>query len=335
MKGYAFRNPPGIVNIKMSEFSDCGHPLEGEVRVRIRASSLNGHDLNVVRGILPVSEGRILLTDGAGTVEEVGPGVGEFEVGDSVISTFFPDWIQETAPAPGFARTPGDGLDGYAVEQVVRHQNFFTRAPEGWSFAEAATLPTAGLTAWRALVIEGNLSAGQHVLVLGTGGVSILALQIAKAMRSRVTVTSASDEKLEQAARLGADHVVNYRKRENWAQHVLEVTEGRGVDLTLETGGAGTLPQSIQATRVGGRIILIGVVTGTTRTIPTAALMGKQQQLRGIMVGSRPAQIEMVRSLRKLGIRPYIGRSFAFNQLREAMEYQDSRQHVGKVAITY
>lgn len=173
-------------------------------------------------------------------------------VGDLVVSTFFPDWSQGDAPLASFARTPGDGIDGYGVETVVRPANWFAYAPRNWSCKETATLPTAGLTAWRALVVEGHFQAGQDVLVLGTGGVSIFALQFAKQMGGRVIVTSSSDEKLERARGLGADYGVNYLRDENWSSRVMDLTKGRGVDLVVETSGPGTLPQSIQATRIGG-----------------------------------------------------------------------------------
>src|ERR1035438_1125200 len=182
---------------------------------------------------------------------------------------------------PGFARTPGDGLDGYAVEAVVRPVNFFTHMPRDWNFSEAATLPTAGLTAWRAVTVVAKVQASSNVLVLGTGGVSIFAMQFAKWMGAKVVVTSSSDEKLERARTLGADFGVNYRQHENWSAKVLEWTDGRGIDLVVETGGPGTLPESMRATRIGGDIVLVGVLTGIQGQIPTAALMGKQQTLHG------------------------------------------------------
>jgi NADPH:quinone reductase-like Zn-dependent oxidoreductase len=194
----------------------------------MHASSLNRHDYNVPLGILPVEDGRILMSDGAGIVEAVGIGVADFAVGEQVVSTLFPDWQQGDAPLATFARTPGDGLDGYGVERVVRPAHWFTHIPRDWSLTEAAPLPTAGLTAWR---------AGQDILVLGTSGVSIFALQLAKQMGARVIMTSSSDEKLERARGLGADFGVNYRRNENWCEAVLELTNGRGVDLVVETSG--------------------------------------------------------------------------------------------------
>jgi NADPH:quinone reductase-like Zn-dependent oxidoreductase len=252
VKAIRYRSPGGLSKLGIVETDDPGLPATNEVRVRMHASSLNRHDYNVALGILPVEDGRILMADGAGIVEAVGIGVTDLAVGDQVVSTFFPDWQQGDAPLATFARTPGDGLDGYGVEIVVRPAQWFTHMPRDWSFTEAATLPTAGLTAWRALAVEGQLKAGQDVLVLGTGGVSIFALQLAKQMGARVIVTSSSDEKLERARGLGADFGVNYRRNENWSEAVLDLTKGRGVDLVVETSGPGTLPQSMKATRIGG-----------------------------------------------------------------------------------
>jgi NADPH:quinone reductase-like Zn-dependent oxidoreductase len=332
MKCVVLRKSGSILSVENSETPDRGHPKAGEIRVH--ASSLNAHDANVLKGILPVADGRILLTDAAGVVEKIGSGVSQFSVGDKVISTFFPDWQNGPATTVGFDRTPGDGLDGYATEAVVRPEHFFTKAPDGWSFTEAATLPTAGLTVWRALIGEGQLRPGQDVLLLGTGGVSVLAIQLAKRMGARVLITSSSDVKLKRASELGADFGVNYRNNRDWPQAVLDFTAGRGADLVVETGGPGTLPQSIQAARVGGKIVLVGVVTGAAGTVPTAALMVKQQQLHGIMVGSRQDQLEMVRGLNALGLRPIIDQTFALSELKCAFEFHASGDHFGKIAIT-
>lgn len=332
MRAFTFDNP-GIEHIVTADLPDPGEPGGGEIRVRIKASSLNGHDYNVIMGRLPVERGRILLTDGAGVVESVGAGVTELNVGDEVISTFFPDWEDGFAPRAGFSRTPGDGLDGHGVEAVVRPARWYTRAPNGWSLEEAATLPTAGLTAWRALVVEGELRPGQDVLILGTGGVSILALQMAKRMGARVTITSSSDDKLARARKLGADATINYKQYPEWASEVLRLTEGRGADLVLEMGGPGTLPQSIGAARIGGRIVLIGVVTGITGNVPTAALMGKQLRMTGITVGSRTHQLDMVRWLNEVGLRPHLDLVFSYGRLTDALRLQESGKHLGKICL--
>jgi len=317
------------------ETDDPGSPAANEVRVRMHASSLNRHDYNVALGILPVEHRRILMSDGAGIIEAVGTGVTDFAVGDQVVSRFFPDWQEGDAPLATFARTPGDGLDGYGVELVVRPAHWFTHLPRDWSFAEAATLPTAGLTAWRALAVEGQLKAGQDVLVLGTGGVSVFALQLAKQMGARVIITSSSDEKLERARDLGADFGVNYRRNENWCDAVLKFTKGRGVDLVVETAGPGTLPQSMEATRIGGHIVLVGVLTGIAGQVPTVALMGRQQTLHGITVGSRTQQLEMIQALNTMDLRPVIDVTYPFAKIVEAFQFQESGRHFGKICIKY
>jgi NADPH:quinone reductase-like Zn-dependent oxidoreductase len=286
-----------------------------------------------VLGVLPTDDGRIPLSDGAGVVEAVGEGVTEFAVGDSVVSCFFPGWLNGEPTMANFTMTPGDGVDGYALERVVRPATWFTHAPKGYSHAEAATLTTAGLTAWRALVVNGHLKAGDVVLVLGTGGVSTFALQFAKSMGATVITTSSSDEKIERARSLGADHAVNYRRHKQWATQVLEFTNGRGVDHVLEVGGPDTLPQSIQACRIGGHISLIGVLTGSGGVVPTVAIMLRQQRLLGLIVGSRQHQIDMVRGIDATGVKPVIDRTFALRDIRDSFRFLQSAQHVGKICL--
>ena len=313
--------------------ADPGEPKRGEIRVRIHASSLNFHDLGVVAGRMPAADGRIPMSDGAGVVEAIGEGVSEFTPGDSVVSGFFPFWHGGEAAVADFSQTPGDGIDGYAREVVVTPATHFTRAPKGYSSAEAATLTTAGLTAWRALIVNGGLQAGDVVLALGTGGVSIFALQIAKAAGARVIVTSSSNEKLARARALGADHTINYRETARWASAVLEYTGGRGVDHVVEVGGAGTLPQSIEACRICGHIALIGVLAGRGGEIPTSLLMRRQQKLQGLIVGSRQHQLEFVRALDGLPLRPVIDRVFPLDETAAAFRYEQAGHHFGKIAL--
>ena len=230
---------------------------------------------------------------------------------------------------------PGDGVDGYAREAVTCPATSFTLAPEDFSHAEAATLTTAGLTAWRALVVEGGLKAGDTVLVLGTGGVSIMALQFAKLMGATVIVTSSSDEKLIRAHALGADHTINYKAHEGWGTQVRDWTGGRGVDHVIEVGGPGTLPQSIMAVRVGGHIALIGVLTGRGGAVPTAALMVKQARLQGLIVGSRREQADMVRAIDATGFKPVIDRSFGLGKIAVAFRHQSSGGHFGKICLEF
>lgn len=265
MKAIQLRLPASIDSLESVEVPDPGDPGPGQLRVRIHASSLNAHDLAVVQGRMNAPSGRVPMADGAGIVEAIGPGVVGFAAGDRVVSTFFPSWLDGEPPIADFSTTPGDGVDGFACEVVVRPAIGFTHAPEGYSHAQAATLSTAALTAWRALVVNGQLKAGDSVLVLGTGGVSIFGLQFAKAMGATVIATSSSDEKLERCRSLGADHAINYRSEPDWGMKVRELTGGRGVDHILEVGGPGTLAQSIRAGRIGGHISLIGVLTGIGR----------------------------------------------------------------------
>ena len=271
MKAVRIGSPATVANLQVVDIADPGQPAAGQIRVRIHANSLNFHDYGVVSGNLPAEAGRIPMADGAGVVEAVGAGVSEFKAGDHVVSCFFPFWENGPPAIADFKTTPGDGVDGYAREAVVLPSHYFTHAPRGYSHAESATLTTAGLTAWRAVVVDGHLKAGETVLVLGAGGVSIFALQMAKAMGASVIATSSSDAKLARLRELGADHTINYRENSEWGKQVRSLTGGRGVDHVIEVGGPETLPQSITACGIGGHIALIGVLTGRAGPVPTAA----------------------------------------------------------------
>jgi len=335
MKAIALRTPGGLGNLATVDLDDPGAPGAGEIRVRLHANSLNYHDYGVVTREGWPFDGRIPMSDGAGVVEAVGNSVTEFASGDHVVSCFFPTWHDGPATLGDFSTVPGDGVDGYAREWVTCPASCFTHAPNGFSHAEAATLTTAGLTAWRALVVEGGLKAGDTVLVLGTGGVSIFALQFAKLMGASVVATSSSDAKLERARALGADHTVNYKAHEDWGTRVRDWTGGRGVDHVIEVGGPGTLPQSIAAVRIGGRIALIGVLTGRGGEVPTAALMAKQARLQGLIVGSRREQADMVRAIDANGLRPIIDRSFGLTEIADAFRHQESGAHFGKICLEF
>ncbi|WP_323658370.1 NAD(P)-dependent alcohol dehydrogenase [Pectobacterium versatile] len=335
MKAIQLRAPGGLERLEIVDLPDPGAPGAGQIRVRIHASSLNYHDLGVVSGHMPSADRRIPMADGAGIVEAVGAGVSDFAIGDRVVSTFFPIWLNGDPVNGDFSTVPGDGVDGYAREWVVAEATSFTHAPEGWSHAEAATLTTAGLTVWRALVVNGGVKAGDTVLVQGTGGVSVFALQVAKALGATVIATSSSDEKLERARQLGADHLINYRREPEWATPVLEITNGRGVDHVIEVGGAGTLAQSIKAARVAGHIALIGVLTGPAGPVSTAGLTLRQQRLQGLIVGSRQHQQDLVRALNVLPIRPVIDKRFPLVDLAEAFRLQQAGGHFGKICLEY
>jgi len=335
MKAVQLRAPGGLDRLELADLADPGTPGPKQIRVRIHASSLNYHDLGVVSGHMPSADRRIPMADGAGVIEAVGDEVTDFAVGDHVVSTFFPTWLNGDPLNGDFSTVPGDGVDGYAREWVVAEATAFTRAPKGWSHAQAATLTTAGLTVWRALVVNGGLKAGETVLIQGTGGVSIFALQVAKALGTTAIVTSSSDDKLERARQLGADHLINYRREPEWAKPVLELTNGRGVDHVVEVGGPGTLAQSIQAARVAGHIALIGVLTGAAGPVPTAGLTVRQQRLQGLIVGSRQHQLDLVRALDVLPIRPVIDKTFPLADIADAFRVQLAGGHFGKICLEY
>lgn len=334
MKAVVIRNPASLDSLELTELGEAAAPGPGEIRVRLHASSLNFHDYAVANGTIPTDDGRIPMSDAAGVVEAVGGGVSEFAEGDQVISVFFPYWQDGVPPHGDFSHVPGDGLDGYARECVVRPASWFTHAPRGYSHLEAATLPCAALTAWRALVVDGGVKPGDSVLILGTGGVAVFALQFAKMLGATAVVTSSSDAKLERARALGADHTINYRSEPEWGKAVSKWSSGRGVDQVLEIGGPGTLPQSIRAVRIGGQISLIGILTGLAGEVPTLHMMVKQVRLQGLIVGSRQHQKDMVRALEAHpAVRPVIDRSFPLGELAEAFRYEEGATHFGKICV--
>ena len=309
-------------------------PKAGEITVRIRASSLNYHDYAVVSGTWGPTTPRIPMSDGAGEVIAVGENVRDFIVGDHVVSTFFPSWLDGEPLVDGFSTVPGDGVDGFAREQVTLPATSFTRAPKGYSHAEAATLTTAGLTAWRALMVDGGLKAGETVLVQGTGGVSVFALQFAKMAGATVIATSSSDQKLTRLGALGADHLINYRKDPTWGETVKSLTAGRGVDHVIEVGGPLTLEQSMIATRIGGHIALIGILTGLQGSLSVVSALIRQLRIQGVLVGSRRQQMDMIRAIDANGLRPIIDRHFPLEDIVAAFRHQESNQHFGKICLS-
>jgi NADPH:quinone reductase-like Zn-dependent oxidoreductase len=263
----------------------------------------------------------------------VGDGVDEFCPGDAVVTTFFPTWHTGEPLVKGFATVPGDGVDGYARETVTTSAKAFTHAPKGWSPTEASTLTTAGLTAWRALFADDRLKPGDTVLVQGTGGVCILALQFSRMAGARVIATSSSDEKLERLKALGADHVINYRSQNNWGELARQFTGGRGVDHVIEVGGAATLQQSMLAARVGGHISLIGILSGVGGEINIVTALIKQLRLQGVLVGSRKQQQDMVSAIDANGMKPIVDKTFPLEDIVEAFRYQESNRHFGKICL--
>ncbi|WP_188645663.1 zinc-dependent alcohol dehydrogenase family protein [Tsuneonella deserti] len=326
-------SPSTLETLTLTDLPNAADPGPGEITVAIRASSLNFHDFAVVSGMIPAEQGRIPMSDGAGEVTAVGEGVTMFSVGDAVVSTFFPEWLDGAPPTSSFRVVPGDGIDGYARQAVTAPETWFTRAPNGWTHAEAATLTCAGLTAWRALFVDTHVKPGDTVLVQGTGGVSIFALQFAKAAGARVIATSSSGEKLERLRELGADEVINYKEVPAWGPKALELTGGQGVDTVVEVGGPGTLDQSMLAARIGGHIALIGVLTGIAGPVQTALLFSKNLRVQGLTVGSRAMQLDMIAGVEANGIKPVISDTFELANLADAFRHQIANKHFGKIAV--
>lgn len=307
----------------------------GQVLVQVRAASLNYRDLLVVNG----SYGKISLpltpvSDGAGIVAAVGDGVTRCKAGDRVAATFFPRWIGgEISPERTRAARGAGSTNGMLAEYVVLAEDSLVHIPDHLSFEEAATLPCAALTAWNALVEQGQVKSGETVLLLGTGGVSLFGLQFARLHGARTILTSSSDEKLHRAQQLGADEIINYRTTPNWEEQVLERTNGRGVDHVLEVGGAGTLAKSLRATRPGGHVALIGVLAGVATELRVTDILMKSLRVDGIFVGNRDMFESMNRAIAHHHLKPVIDLVFPFAKAQAAYEYMQSGQHFGKIVI--
>jgi NADPH:quinone reductase-like Zn-dependent oxidoreductase len=332
VKAVRLKAPASVAHLCLLE-EDRPAPRAGEVLVRLRASSLNPHDDFVVRGIIPTADGRIPLTDGAGEVLACGEGVTELSVGDAVVSTFWPHWLSGDMTAAARRDIPGELVDGYAREYACMPAHAFTKAPPGYSHAEAATLPCAGVTAWRGLVVQGKVKPGDTVLVMGSGAVSLFALQFAKAAGARVIATSSSEEKLEKLRRLGADDVIHYKTTPGWGEKAKALTDGRGVDHVIEVGGPATFAQSMAACRLGGHIAVIGLLSGVTAEVNIPALFSAQLRVSGISIGSRADQEDMIRAIHVNRLKPVIDCSFGLEQIATAFEYYQTQSHFGKVLI--
>ncbi len=332
MKAMTLKAPGGLDNLVLTERPEPSVG-RGQVVIEVHANSLNYHDYVVAKGLMPVADGRVLMSDGAGRVVEVGEGVEHLKVGDDVFSLFYPRWQSGEADHLVRSVLPGENVDGYAARFVAVLENWVTKMPAGYSYAEAASLTCAGITAWKAVIDRAKIKPGDWVLTQGTGGVSIFALQFAKAAGARVIATSSSEAKLEKLRELGADHVINYRDTPEWSKVALAITDGRGVDLVVEIGGAGTLAQSIEATRVSGYISLIGVLAGLSGEVPTYRIFGKQLTVQGIAVGSREDQLAMVRGIEATGMRPVIDSTYPIEQLADAYRHQEAQRHFGKICV--
>jgi len=332
MKVARLQAPASVANLRVFE-ADPPKPQAGEVLVRLRAASLNPHDDFVVRGIIPTTDGRVPLTDGAGEVVACGEGVTELRVGDAVVSTFWPYWLSGEMTAATRREIPGETIDGYAREYACMPAHAFTAAPPGYSHAQAATLPCAGVTAWRGLVVKGQVKPGDTVLIIGSGAVSLFALQFAKAAGARVIVTSSSEEKLEKLARLGADELINYGSTPNWGERAKALTDGRGVDHVIEVGGPATFAQSMAACRLGGHIAVIGLLSGVMAEVNIPGLFSAQLRVSGISIGSRADQEDMIRAIRVNRLQPVIDRSFPLGEVAAAFAYYQAQRHFGKIGL--
>ncbi|MCU0868207.1 MAG: NAD(P)-dependent alcohol dehydrogenase [Burkholderiales bacterium] len=334
MQRYELAAVTGLDSLTRVE-RDVPRPGPGQVLIRTTAWSLNYRDLLVAGGRYgPPRAGCVPLSDGVGVIEEVGAGVTRVAVGDRVAGIFMQGWIAGDIPGDAGNTALGGAIDGMLSEYVVLSAEGVVKVPAHLTDAEAASLPCAAVTAWNALVRESGIRAGDTVVLLGTGGVSLIALQFAKLHGATTIVTSSSDAKLDIARRLGADHTVNYRAQPDWDRAVLDITNGRGADIVVEVGGPGTFDKSLAALRPGGHLPLIGVLTGVNGAVSTAAILRKHIRVHGIYVGSREMFDEMNRAIAASGLRPPVDRNFGFDDARAAYEHLERAAHAGKVTLT-
>ena len=324
----------GLENLKVVD-RPAPEPGPGQVLLRMRAMSLNYRDLLTVRGHYNPRQPLPLIpcSDGVGVVEAVGDGVSRAAVGDRVCPIFCQDWLDGTPDRERVRSTLGGPLDGTLTEAMVVPENGLVHAPPHLSDVECAALPCAAVTAWTALFTEGQLSPGQTVLIQGTGGVSIFALQLAKAAGATVILTSSSDDKIARARALGADETINYREVERWSKRVREITDGRGVDHVVEVGGANTLEQSIQSTAIGGRIAVIGVLSGIKSPVAVTPILMGYLRLQGILVGHRASFEALNAFVTEHGLRPVIDATFGLERARDGFDLMARGGHFGKIGV--
>lgn len=327
-----FVGPDGLVLNRERTEPQVG---PGEVMIRVRAASLNYRDISVSTGQYPgvLKPSLIPLSDGAGEIIDIGPAVRNALLGDRVMSAFYPHWAAGAISDEATDLALGGSLDGVLAEYIVLPERAAIPIPAHLSFEEAATLPSAAVTAWQAVVETARVRAGDVVLVLGTGGVSLFALQFAKLHGATVILTSSSSAKLQRAAAIKADHLVNYCENPEWDMQVLQLTGGRGVDAVIEVGGAGTLERSLRSVRKGGTIVLIGRLAGLGQIDPLP-LMRRAVRLIGINVGSQEMFVAMNRAIAASNLRPVIDRTFSFCEAKAAYRYFRSGSNFGKVLIT-
>jgi NADPH:quinone reductase-like Zn-dependent oxidoreductase len=334
MKAYVVQEPFGIEALTLLE-RPVPQPGPGQVLVRMRAVSLNYRDLLVIQGVWRPASPRIPASDGVGEVVTVGEGVSRINTGDRVAGIFLPGWIDGEATADKLQAPSlgGVGADGTLAEYVAFDESAVVHVPEHLSDEEAATLPLAAVTAWHALVRRSGVKEGDTVLVQGTGGVSLFALQFALMARAHVIVTSSSEEKIRRALQLGALHGINYKESPNWDERVLDITANRGVDHIVEVVGGENLARSLQAVRMSGSISMIGLLGGTSGQIEMFGFVEKNVRLNGILVGSREMFEEMSRAIAEHQLKPVIDRVFGFDEVPAALRYLETGAHFGKVCV--
>ena len=336
MKAFEIQNKFGLDSLSLTERPDP-KPSYGQVLIKLRSLSLNYRDLMVVKGLynpkLPLP--LIPFSDGVGEVVAVGEGVTRVNIGDRVAGIFFQKWLAGELTAEKAESALGGAIEGMLAEYVVLHEDGVVRVPEHLTDEEAASLPCAAVTAWNALFTSGGLKAGDTVLIQGTGGVSIFALQFALLAGARVIATSSSDEKLERVLQLGASDGINYKQTPDWGKKVRELTAGDGVDYVVEVGGAGTLTESLRAVRYGGQISLIGVLTGGSAEINTASILMKNVKVQGIYVGSREMFEAMNCAIALHKLHPVCDRVFPFHEAPFALKYMETGSHFGKICIRF
>lgn len=336
MRKFELQGFGGLEDLKQV---DCPipEPGHGEVLIRMKAASLNYRDLITVTGGYgkSVRTPLVPLSDGCGEVVALGEGVTSVAVGDRVATLFFQNWMSGPPNLAGLASALGGGLDGVAQEYMVLKEQGVAKVPDYLSDDGVASLPCAALTAWRALEVEGGLKPGERVLLLGTGGVSIFGLQFAKAAGAEVIITSSSDDKLTKTRELGADHTVNYRAEPKWSKTVRELTGYSGVDHVLEVGGVGTLKQSMLSLKIGGHISLIGVLAADDDNFRLGAAVAMNAKLQAISVGSRASFEDMTKAMDLHKIEPVVDKTFAFDDLIEALDYMKSGGHFGKICVRF